>query len=158
PILQRSAAMPKKLRLLLVVVGLFSLIAQPAFADLTGDVLGTVTDASGAGVAGAKVTIKNLGTGAVRVVTTGADGELSAPQLVIGKYQVTVEQDGFQVLSQGVPGQSGEKTRMDATLEVGNLTETVTVESGALPTFDVAPAQFSNSLNSEEVLALPTQA
>jgi hypothetical protein len=134
------------------------MVALPALADLTGDVIGTITDPSGAAVAGAKVTIKNLRTGGVRVVTTGANGEFSAPQLEIGNYQVTVEKNGFKTLAQSVTVQSGEKTRMDSTLEVGNLTETVTVEAGALPTFDVATAQVSQSLNSEEVLALPNQA
>jgi len=143
---------------LLVAVGVLSLLALPALADLTGDVIGTVTDASGAGVVGAKVTIKNAATGAIRVVTTGQGGEFSAPQLEIGKYQVTVEKDGFKTLSQDVVVQSGEKTRVDAGLEVGNITETVTVESGALPTFDVATAQVSTSLESQEVLALPNQA
>jgi hypothetical protein len=142
---------------LLLVIAVFCMVSLPVFADLTGDVLGTVTDQSGAGVAGAKVTIRNLNTGVTRVITTGQGGEFSAPQLEIGKYQVTVEKDGFKTLSQGVTVQSGEKTVMETKLEVGNLTETVTVESGALPTFDVATAQVSNSLNSEEVLALPNQ-
>jgi len=150
--------MRKMFARLLLAVAVVCMISFPVLADLTGDVLGTVTDQSGAGVAGAKVTFKNLSTGAVRIVTTGQTGEFSAPQLEIGKYQVTVEKDGFKSRSQSVIVQSGEKTRMDAALEVGNLTETVTVESGALPTFDVATAQVSNSLNAEEVLALPNQA
>jgi len=57
------------------------LLAIPVFADLTGDVQGTVTDASGTRVADAKVTIRNLGTGATRTVTTGLGGEFSVPQL-----------------------------------------------------------------------------
>jgi len=47
------------------------LLAIPVLADLTGDVQGTVTDGSGARVAGAKITIKNFGTGVARTVTTG---------------------------------------------------------------------------------------
>jgi len=145
------------LRLLLTIFAV-CLLTIPVFADLTGDVQGTITDPAGAGVAGAKVTIKNLNTGQTRVVETGSSGEFSAPQLEIGTYKVTIEKDGFKTYAQNVGVQSGEKTRLDARLEVGSVSETVTVESGALPTFDVATAQVSNSLNAEEVLALPNLA
>jgi hypothetical protein len=134
------------------------LLVVPAFADLTGDVQGTVLDPSGAGVANAKLTIKNLGTGQARVVTTGPSGEYSAPQMEIGRYQVTVEKDGFKTYTQNVEVRSAEKTRLDVQMQVGKVTETVIVESGALPTMDVATAQISNSINGDEVLALPNQA
>lgn len=76
-----------------------ALSAVPAFANLTGDLLGTVTDATGAGVAGAEVTIKNLSTGATREVTTGQAGEYAAPQLEIGEYRITIEKNGFKSYS-----------------------------------------------------------
>jgi hypothetical protein len=145
------------LRLVLVVFAV-CLLTVPVFADLTGDVQGTITDAAGAGVAGAKVTIKSLSTGQIRLVETGPSGEFSAPQLEIGTYRLSVEKDGFKTFAQNVVVQSGEKTRLDAQLEVGSVSETVTVESGALPTLDVATAQISDSLNSQEVLALPNLA
>jgi hypothetical protein len=134
------------------------LLVVPAFADLTGDVQGTVLDPSGAGVASAKVTIKSRSTGQARVVTTGPSGEYSAPQMEIGSYQMTVERDGFKTFTQDVEVRSGEKTRVDVQMQVGKVTETVIVESGALPTMDVATAQISNSINGDEVLALPNQA
>jgi hypothetical protein len=134
------------------------LLAAPAFADLTGDIQGTVVDPSGGGVGGAKVTIKNLGTGQTREVISSASGEYSAPQLEIGNYQITVEKDGFKTFTQNAVVRSGEKTRADVQMQVGKVTETVIVESGALPTLDVATAQISNSINGDEVLALPNQA
>jgi hypothetical protein len=149
--------MRKMFSKLLLAVAVVCMVSLPVLADLTGDVLGTVTDQSGAGVAGAKVTIKNLSTGQARVVTTGQSGEFSAPQLEIGSYQVTIEKNGFKSLSQGLTVQSGEKTVLDAKLEVGNLTETITVEAGAAPTLDVATAQVSDSISAQEVLALPNQ-
>jgi hypothetical protein len=79
------------------------LLAIPVFADLTGDVQGTVTDASGARVADAKVTIRNLGTGATRTVTTGLGGEFSVPQLEIGEHVITLEKDGFKAFAQTSP-------------------------------------------------------
>jgi len=143
---------------LLIAVGLVWLLALPVFADLTGDLQGTVTDATGAGVANAKVTLKSLRTGATRVLTTSPTGEFSAPQLEIGEYSVTVEKDGFKSVTQNAVVRSGEKTRIDPRLEVGNISEQVTVEAGALPVLDVATAQISDSINAQEALALPNQA
>src|SRR4029077_13313000 len=119
---------------------------------------GTVTDATGAGVSNAKVTLKSLRTGATRVVMTSPSGEFSAPQLEVGDYSVTVEKDGFKSFTQNAALRSGEKTRIEAKLEVGNVSEMVTVESSALPVLDVATAQVSDSISAQEVLALPNQA
>src|SRR6267143_6552847 len=113
---------------LLIAVGLVWLLAVPTFADLTGDLQGTVTDATGAGVSNAKVTVKSLRTGATRVVTTSPTGEFSAPQLEVGDYTVTVEKDGFKSLAPNATVRSGEKTRIDSKLVIGNVSEIVKVE------------------------------
>src|ERR1700753_2611772 len=143
-----------------VIAAFFSwlLVASPAFADLTGDLSGTVTDSTGATVTGARVTIQNLNTGQTRVLTTTDSGEFSAPQLEIGNYRITVEKDGFKSFSQNAVVRSGEKTRVDIGMQLGNVSESVVVESGAIPTLDVATAQVSNSINSDEAMALPNQA
>src|SRR5260370_3182146 len=134
------------------------LLAIPVVADLTGDVQGTVTDAEGARVADAKVTIRNLGTGARVKVTTGLGGEFAVPQLDIGEHVITLEKDGFKAFAQHVMVRSGEKTRVDAVMQLGNVTESVVVESSATPTLDVATAQLSESISEREALALPNQA
>src|SRR6267143_1796770 len=134
------------------------LLAIPVLADLTGDVQGTVTDGSGARVADAKITIKNLGTGVARTVTTGSEGEFSVPQLEIGEHLLTVEKVGFKAFAQHVIVRSGEKIRVDAVMQLGNVTESVVVESSATPTLDVASAQLSDSISEQEALALPNQA
>ena len=143
-----------------VAAVLFSwlLVVAPAFADLTGDLSGTVIDSTGATVSAAKVTVQNLNTGQSRVLTTSEAGEFSAPQLEIGSYRVSVEKDGFKSFSQNAVVRSGEKTRLDVQMTLGNVSESVVVESGAIPTMDVATAQVSNSINSEEAMALPNQA
>src|SRR5258706_13159742 len=96
---------------LLVAILLAWMLASPVFADLTGDLQGTVTDATGAGVANAKVTLKSLRTGATRVLTTSPTGEFSARQLEIGEYSVTFVQDGFKSVIQNAGVRSGGKTR-----------------------------------------------
>src|ERR1700736_6611190 len=98
----------------LVAVFALCLLTIPVLADLTGDIQGTVLDQSGAGVANAKITIKNLSTGQTRVVTASPSGEYSAPQMEIGSYQISVEKDGFKTYAQTVVVRSGEKTRVDA--------------------------------------------
>ena len=143
-----------------LIAALFSLllIVAPSFADLSGDLSGTVTDSTGATVSAAKVSIKNLNTGQTREVTTGDSGDFSAPQLEIGRYRITVTKDGFKTFEQDAVIRSGEKTRVDAQMQLGNVSESVVVESGAIPTLDVATAQVSNSINAEEAMALPNQA
>lgn len=139
-------------------IALVCLFVVPVFAALTGDIEGTVLDAAGAAILGAKVTIKSVSTGATRTVLTNQTGEYSAPQIDIGEYQISVERDGFKTFRQSVVVRSGEKTRVDAQMQIGNMAETVLVEAGALPTLDVATAQISDSINAQEALALPNQA
>ena len=78
--------------LAVVVLAANVLVAQ----TFRGTVLGTVTDASGAVVAGARVTVRNVDTGLERSTQTSADGSYSVPELPIGTYSVTVSQTGFQ--------------------------------------------------------------
>src|SRR6202790_1727393 len=143
-----------------IVAAVFAtwLLAVPAFAALTGDIEGTVLDAAGAAVPNAKVTIKSVSTGAIRVVTTNQSGEYSAPQIDIGDYLVSVERDAFKTYTERIVVRSGEKTRLDVHMQIGNVSETILVESGAMPTLDLATAQVSDSLSAQEALALPNQA
>lgn len=142
--------------ILLVFVG--CALAVTTFAGLTGDILGTVVDPSRAAVAGATVTVRNINTGAVRVVTTDQYGSYDVPQLDIGTYVVTVEKAGFRTLTQQAIVRDGEKTRVDIGLQLGAAAQTVTVETSATPTLDVATAQVSNSLSAQQVVSLPNQA
>jgi hypothetical protein len=141
-----------------VTLAVAFLFAISAFADITGDIQGTVLDAAGATVPQAKITLKNLSTGAIRTLVASDAGEFSSYQMDIGSYQITIEKDGFRTFTQTVIVRTGEKTRVDAKMQIGNVSETVSVEASALPTLDVATAQVSDSLNSEEVLSLPNLA
>ena len=142
--------------ILLLFVG--GLLAVTTFAGLTGDILGTVLDPSNAGVSGARVTVKNINTGAIRVVTTDQNGSYDVTQLDIGTYLITVEKAGFKEFTQQAIVRDGEKTRVDAGLQVGAASETVTVEANATPTLDVATAQMSDSLSAQQVVGLPNEA
>ena len=74
------------------------LIAEPAQSqEVTAGINGTVTDPSGAAVAGVKVTAKDLDRGTVFPTTTGGDGHYNLPRVPIGNYEVRAEDPGFQV-------------------------------------------------------------
>ena len=93
-----------------------------------GTVVGTVTDSSGAVVGGAAVTIKNNGTNVSQTVTTGSAGDYTIVNLIPGTYEITVSHAGFQSVTQSsVDVQIGGSTRINVTLPVGNVTESVTV-------------------------------
>jgi hypothetical protein len=143
--------------MLLAAIMSLSLATPAAFAANTGDISGTVIDQNGAVVQGATVTIKFVNTGAVRSVTTNEFGEFSAPQLETGSYEVAVSKTGFKQHTETVIVRSGENTRVAAQLSVGATSETIIVEGGVAPTLDVATAQISESLSTEQVLALPNQ-
>ena len=106
-----------KLRIILclVVMTATSLVAQ----TFRGTILGTVTDPSGAVVAGAQVSAKNTGTGQERVTTTSADGSYTIPELPIGTYTVTITQSGFQTfIATGVTVDVASQRRVDGRFEV----------------------------------------
>ncbi len=94
--------------------------------------LGTVTDATGAVVAGAKVTITEVNTGVSHTGQTNESGNYTFPDLPPGQYSVTVEMAGFKTQTQpGISLLVNTSTRVDAKLEPGNITEHVEVSGTA---------------------------
>ena len=113
-----------KLRL---VLPLFVMASAAAFAQ-TATVLGTVTDPTGSVVPSANITITNTGTNAKRVLQTNAAGSYIAPELPIGSYSVKAEAAGFKAYQRtGLKLDSNDTVRIDAVLEVGQVSESVTV-------------------------------
>ena len=117
------------MRRVLTVVALWTLaLSSVAFAQVDrATITGTVTDSGGAVIAGATVTITNLATNVAFRQPTTETGSYLLVNLIPGKYQVDVEQTGFKKVSQVVTLEVGQRARVDATLEVGAVSETVTV-------------------------------
>src|SRR5215218_19113 len=111
---------------------LFCLIAVANGQGTTSRVTGTVQDANGAAIAGAMVTLTNEATG-VSFNTESSDSGTYAFDLVqVGKYTVTVEKQGFKrFVSQANPINVNQPATINATMETGVVTETVTVQAGA---------------------------
>jgi len=101
---------------------------------LTGQISGTVTDSGGGVLPGATVVVKNAGTNGTRETVTGADGAFLFPDLLAGKYDITVTVSGFKTYEQkGINLGSTERVALRAiALEVGGVAETVTVQAEAV--------------------------
>lgn len=97
----------------------------------TGTILGTVTDASGAVVPNATVTVTNKDTNIPRNLTSGGDGTFSAPALPPGQYTVKAELKGFRTTVRDAQVLAGTPTTVDMALSVGESNEVVTVEAAA---------------------------
>lgn len=115
--------------LLILLVG-FGGTARIQAQTSFGSLVGTVTDPAGADVPGATVTLKNSGTNITQTATTGDSGTYSFVNLVPGSYSVSVAHAGFNsVTSNNVDVRIGGVTRVDVSLAVGSITQTVIVSS-----------------------------
>jgi len=95
-----------------------------------GSVAGSVTDSSGATVADANVTLTNVGTSEKRTQSSGSDGLFTFVNLFAGQYRIDVEKQGFKHYARtSVTVDVQQTTRVDATLQVGQVSETVEVTS-----------------------------
>src|ERR1700746_1377189 len=117
-----------------VVTILLTVFPGPWFWDSvcaqteTGRILGSVTDRTGAAVAGASVTVTDLERGTARLMTTTQAGEYVAPNLESGSYRVRVEAKGFRSTERvGIQVSVASDAEIDFTLQPGQATETVVV-------------------------------
>src|SRR5438270_11186709 len=121
----------------------------------TSTILGTVTDRSGATIPDVRVTVKDVGTGFERVVTTGADGTYVVENLKPGQYQVSASKTGFneKVIS-GITVAVDQRARIDVQLEVGAVTQRVEVQ-GAAPVVETDSSTVGKVITTRDVLELP---
>ena len=140
----------------LLGLALAAVPTRPAAAQaVTGTLLGTVTDSTGAVVSGAKVTITNEGTGLTRTIKSDANGEYTAPQLPTGTYTLLVEMDGFKAAAlSGIQIGVDQHLKVDVPLEVGALTESVTIEASS-PLIQAASSELGTTVTDEQIRALP---
>src|SRR5437667_6016811 len=122
---------------------------------LYGSFVGTVTDATGAAIPGAAVTITHTETGTSRDATTDASGAYNFPTVQSGTYTVTVQLVGFRTFTRsGVPVTLNNVTRVDASLQIGQLSETVMV-TGMSPLLQTDRAEVRAELKAAELVNLP---
>jgi hypothetical protein len=138
------------------VLGLSLLISTQVWAQVTGATLsGTVTDASGAIIPKAEVSIKNVGTGVIFAAAVNADGLYSAPNLLPGAYDVTCSAPGFTAtVRSGITLQVGAQQVLDFNLKVGQVTESVHV-TGEAPAVQLASSSIGTVVGSDAIVELP---
>jgi len=121
----------------------------------TADILGTVTDSSGAELPNASVTLRNLGTNDVRTTKTNGSGDYSFNLLQPGRYSIRVEASGFKTsTTESLSVEAGDRARADSHLEVGASTETITVEAQT-PLLQADNATVSSTVTAKAVQDLP---
>ena len=130
--------------------------SMSCFAQLDrGSVSGIVTDSSGAGIRGAKVTITDTARGTQNsTVTTGA-GDYTIPQVPAGVYSVTVVAQGFsELIRNGITVSVGETATVDLQLAVGQATTSITVTANA-PLLQTDSAQNNVEVTTRDLNELP---
>src|SRR4029077_11565411 len=121
-----------------------------------GAILGTITDSSGAAIAGAAVAVKNVNTGLSRTVSTSEDGTYSVPELPIGTYTVTVEKAGFkQGVVSGIQVEVSSERRADVTLQPGEVSQRIEVTGDELPQVESTSNVLGGIVGSKVVTNLP---
>jgi hypothetical protein len=121
----------------------------------TGDILGTVYDASGAVVTDARVIVRNLDTNSSKEAATGSDGIFRFPLLPTGNYEVTVEKPGFTKYVQGpIVLTLNRSADLRVNLQVGGTSETVTVQTDA-PLINTTNAEIGVNFDAKRISELP---
>ena len=131
------------------------LAALPCSAQTAATLYGAVTDAGGAAIPGASVTVTDVGTAVVTKTTTDASGNYSFPSLSAAGYSITVEAPGFKTEDiKGIVLQVNQKAREDVKLQVGSVDTKVEV-TGEAPLVDTSSASVGTVIDQREVVDLP---
>jgi hypothetical protein len=142
-----------------IIVTALALTTFPPLASpqASTSLRGTVSDAQGAVIPGAVISLQNLDNGASRQTVTNGTGEFAFPQLPPGNYQVRVEKPGFSTVTKtGVTLRVNTPATFDLTLEVGKSEEVVNVMSEVTP-INTEDASVGNAFSERQVRQLPLQ-
>ena len=124
-------------------------------ADPTGTITGTVTDPSGSAVPNAKLAVTSLTTGFSRNSITAADGGFVFPLMPVGRYSLTVEVSGFRRFEQRpVEVRADGSTSVPVTLQIGALSDTVTVEANA-EMVETRSGTLASVVGQQKIVELP---
>ena len=152
----RNFRMIKKLAIFCITLVALVCSSGATAQTFRGTILGTVTDSSGAAIAGAAVSVKNVNTGLSRTVTTSEDGTYAVPELPIGTYSVTVEKTGFkQGLVTGIQVEVSSERRADIPLTPGEIAQVVEVTGDELPQVESTSNDLGGIIESKVVTNLP---
>jgi hypothetical protein len=139
-------------------LGLIALLSSHLCAQSPqGAIVGAVTDSTGAAVATAKVVLVNQDTKVSREFQTNTTGQYEAPFLPVATYSVTVEAAGFKRFQYShVKLSTGQTVRIDAVLQVGDVSSSVTVSGGGVQLIQLEKPTISASMGQLELKELPS--
>ena len=130
-------------------------LAQTGHAQILGELKGQVTDASGAALPGARITLTQAATGLRQPTVTTTVGEYSYTQLNSGLYNLAVDHPGFVHLERiGVTVTTGQTVRLDLRLKVGPSQQTITASADA-PLLQLVTSDIAQMIPGRTVIALP---
>jgi hypothetical protein len=137
--------------LLLMGLGL----GNPLCGQIGASISGTITDLTGGALAGASVTVKNLETGAARIIAADEAGRYIASSLEVGLYEVRAEKEGFSAeIRTGITLAVGQQAEVDLTLRVGQLQDAVVVTEDS-PVVSVTTRDISGLVGERQMKDLP---
>ncbi len=138
------------------ILSLFLFISSAlTWAGINGSISGLVTDSTGAVVSGASVTATNTQTGVQSNVTTDSKGFYNFPSLLIGTYTIQISQTGFKTFSQtGLVIDANSALRVDATLQVGAISEKVEVSTDSVHV-ETETTQMGEVITGKTMTAVP---
>ncbi len=143
------------LRVAAQLTALSLIVSAAAWGQGTAEITGTVADSSGAAMSGAKVTVTNTATSAKRSATTNESGIYDLPALAPGNYDMTVESAGFRSSERkGMELQVAQVARLDFTMQVGNVSDTIEVSGGA-PILESENATLGTVIENKRIIDLP---
>ena len=147
--------MTKCMRNFAFLMTIAMVVSLPAVAQQAG-LTGAVTDPTGAVIPGAAVTVTHKGTGVARTTTTSADGGYLIQQLEPGQYRLEISMQGFKTaVRDPVTLPVGITSTVNATLEIGAVTEQVVVEEG-VSGLNTVDASIGTPITGAQVLNLPS--
>ncbi len=143
-----------RLKSLLIVV--LSFCALPTYAQYRASIQGVVTDADGAAVSGATLTLTNLETNQILTATTNESGIYNFNALPPSKYSLTAEKAGFKKKVLDNVGLIAEQANaLNVQLEIGQVTESITVSGDSTPLIDTETASVAGTISSNQIQHMP---
>jgi hypothetical protein len=138
-----------------IVLALFLFLVPGAAAQTTSSLSGIVTDPSGATVAAANVTVRNVNTGTDRATTTDSAGRYHVFSLPVGDYEIVVEKQRFaEALRTGIHLVVGQDAAADIVLQVGGVQQRIAVNANAAAV-NLTTADISGLVGEQQVKDLP---
>lgn len=133
----------------------FLFCVRGAYAQTSANISGTVTDSSGAAVAGAMVTVQDVNTSFARTTSTDATGRYEVLALPVGEYEVHAEKPGFEKeVRTGIRLAVNQAATADLQLQIGEVSQQVTVDADA-PPVSTATGDVSGLVGEQQVKYLP---